>query len=796
MPETSRSSFRSLLLIAAIALPSLALGAKGDDMFEDLRDLVSGDDDDSAGLIAAEPERSPAEAIDFPRQAEALRRALDAEPAAGAAAELIERLGIVGDRSDVDRILPFTEHPNTRVSAAALSSLGRLGGRTAIDRLATMARSNDTQVNGSATAALGLSSDPQAVDVLEELTRHTDTWRRQSALDALALRGGARARRIIHWAFRNGPPAEAWTTANAVALLGEDVDRMLLARTAVANGDPRADAAMWALATLSGPEMDDLMIELAEHTTGFRRGSVLGALVNVRDPRAVELLVTAWDEGQTHRYTVASTLGMSKAPGALDALLELLDRARPDQATWVVDALSNRPEQTAREVLALLATEDGMVAQHALSALARTGHEDTTGLLLARFDESGRLPPPDTFHHLALNGGDEGWELLEEALASGTANDRNNVVWALQARGDQHAVTRLLDLARTSDNWTASTAMGALEGMGEEAREGLRGLLLEQVRDGEGSFDQVAPTLARLGGDEARGLLVARLSEGTDSERWSALSALGQMDDPDARAAVESMLDSDEPGMRSQALQTLMWNGTGDLTPELLDKALADEDPTVRSTAVSALGTVATDEAIDRLFALVDDEDPMIRTSALSALATSGAPEAEEVLIAALDDPELAPSAMWGLQSLGTRDGASAIRDLASTGDLDQRVAAIGMLGSDPSTEAGRILTERLDSDDPGEASSALWALQARGNTAAAEAIAGLLDRLDPEEDADLLMQAASSLQTMGGSIARDRQEQLEEILGYSSDGMLIDIHDVDCFGEGLDGLIDPAFHF
>jgi HEAT repeat protein len=799
MPEQSRRSLRPLLLVLLIALPSLALGAKGGDLVGELRQLLHlGDDDDSVRLLAPAPARSAAQAIDFPREAAELREALEADPPAGAAAELIARLGIVGDRSDVDRIIPWTEHPNTRVSAPALNALGRIGGRRAIDRLATMARSNDTAVNASATAALGLSSASEAVDVLEELTLDTDSWRRQMALDSLALRGGARARRIIHRAFRTGPPSEAWAVANAVALLGEDVDRMLLARTATHAGDPRADAAMWALATLSGPEMDALMLELAETTHGARRGSALGALINVRDPRAVEILLAAWDEGQTHRYTVASTLGSSKAPGALDALLDLLDRARPDQAWWVVDALSSRPEKTAEQVLLVLASEDGQVAQHALSALARTNAKGTTELLIARFDSSGRLPPPDTFHHLALHGGDEGWTLLEEALAEGTANDRNNVVWALQARGDGDAVDRLLDLARTSDTWTSSTAMGALEGMGDDAREGLRDLLLKQVGDGEGSFDQVAPTLARLGGDGARDLLVARLAEGTDTERWSAMSALGQMDDPAARAAVETMLDSEEPAMRSQALQTLMWNGTGELTTEVLDKALADDDPSVRATAVSALGTVASDESIERLFGLVDDEDSMIRSTAISALATSGAPEAEEVLIGALDDPELSSTAMWGLQSMGTREGAEAIRGLAATGDLDQRVAAIGMLGNDPSSEAGQILAERLQSDDSGEASSALWALQARGNTAAAEAIAEMIDRLDPEQDSDLLIQAASSLQTMGGSLARDRKEQLDEILGYSVDDALIDIHETDCFGEGfqMDGMLSPEFHF
>lgn len=784
MPRTSAAPSRLRLLgtFLAVALPSIAIGAVGGDVVSGVRALWSDDGDTAMRLVVPTAQPDTAAPIDLPREADAIRRALDAEPAPGAMAELIQRLGIVGDDQDVERLLPLTEHPHMAIQVASMQAIGRIGSPRAIDRLATMARSDDSTINAGATQALGLASSREAGAVLEELAEHPDAWRRQQALEALALRGGSRARRAIHRAFLASGSGDAWSTAGAVATLGGPSDRRLLIHAASAPHDPRGEAALWALATLPGPETDDLMLELARNAVGSRRGTALRALSSSHDPEAIVVLMEAWDRWPTTRYDVISALGASKAPGALDALLGILDEGRPDQASWLAEALGLRPEPTAREVLRLLATEDGPLATAALSTLGNRGDEGLMELLITRFDENGQLPPAETLTYLATRGGDAGWELIEEVIAEGTSNDRNSVVWALQARGDEDAASRLLDLAKTGDAWTASSAMSALENMGEGARDGLRSMLLEELADaGTNDFDAMASTLARLGGDEVREALTVRLNEGTDSERWSAISAMGQMEDPAARAALEGLLDDEDPTVRSSALSTLMWSGDQQVSTEAIDKALADDDETVRSNAVTALSSQGSPEAIERLLALAEDEDTATRTSALSALASSGDPAAEALLLGALTDPDSSSTAMWGLQSMGSSAGAEAIRGLASDGDRDQRIAALGMLSSDNSPEAAELLASSVRSDDVDEATTALYSLQSRGNSASAEVIAELLDSIDEddEERSSLRWQAASALQGIGGRVARDRSDELTEILG--ADQGLMDMGDHGC---------------
>lgn len=785
LTSTFRSSrLRALALGLAVALPSAALGAGGDTLVSFVGGLFRAEPTAFSSSSSSEGLRSrsgPAERKELPREAEALRSALDSELPPARAAELVARLGILGDARDVERLLTLTEHPNVFLRATAIQGLGRLGTPRAIDRLVTMAGSNDFP--RAATEALGLSTAPEAVAALEQLATHPDPVRRHPALEALAMQGGPRARRIVHEAFARAGAADAWVLAGALATLGGEPDGQLLARVATQARDPRAPAALYGLAALPGPRSTALLLDTARKAIGARRDTALSLLAEIPDPEAVEILLEAWNDAPRTRGTVLNALANSRAPGALDALLTIVDEVPPAHAFAFADGLASRPELTAREVLRSLAAETGALATASLSALSDKADPKIIDLLVAQLDEGGRLPPAETLTYLATQGGDIGWELIEEVLAEGSANERRGVVWALQSRGDEDAAGRLLNLVRTEGSWTSAEAMSALETMGGSAQDSLRDLLLERLEDGHGTdMDGTLASLGRLGGEGVHEALSHRIERGTSSEKWTAITALGTLEDPEATATLQALLDDEDPTTRGAALSALAWQGDNPLSSETLDKVLSDKDPSVRAAAFAVLANQGTPEAVERLVDLSSAEDPHTRREALSALAHRGGEDAEKALLAALDDPEVAASALWAIDGLGSASGALTIRDLAQNGEPSIQIQALSMLSNDPSREATEILRSNLSLEDPDRAGAAVMALQSRGNSEAAEALAEFFDSIDPDEADHLNVrrQAASALQSIGGPLAVERKEALDgsfeqsfEEMGSSGSGGL-----------------------
>lgn len=780
-PQPPRRPLVSLLAALAIAVPSIGLGAFGDTVVEKAREVLDGPSTLLAGPALPEPTlATPATERTLPRDLAEVRVRLDAASSPAELEELLARVGILGDADDIERIEPFLTHRAPTVRAAGFSALGRIGGSEAVTRLVAFADGPPADPDVfPAIAALGLAGDRDAGENLARLAQSPDQYRRDAAFHALAVRGGPLARRVLHRALVTGPTNQAWYAAINVARLGELPDARLLMTLAKTPGQ-RGDAALAGLQQLPGAQVDTFLIELASEAHGARLDQVLVALGQVRDPAVLDLLAETIEGSPRHRSSAWQALGASRAPGAIGILLDLLSIAAPNDAWAVTAALSARPEKEARLALRSLAVGDDSFADAALGSLAGLADPKVTQLLLSRYDDDGRLPPSDALTFLATHGGDEGWQLLEEVLAEGNQSDRNSVIWALQMRGDEDAVDRLMDLAR-SDPMTGMTAMGALEMMDEPARDALRELLVERVESGEdGDWGQSMQTLARLGGPEARTLLESRIENGTQMERMNALSALGSMEDPEARETLTNVFrTSEDVGLRNQALSTLLWSGEG-LPPELVDEALADGDPAVVAQVVGALPQTGLPDVAERLVEFADSDDLGVRNAALSALTQAGGADAEAVLVTALDDPDVAQNALWNLQTLGTPGARDAIREAATSDDPMLRVQALGALGADTSREALDLLAGGLDSDATDVVGASLSALQSRGNSAAAEAIADYLSSVIDDEDPELAYlktQAAYALQGIGGAVANEHNELITSALGADASTAMFGEH-------------------
>jgi HEAT repeat protein len=686
---------------------------------------------------------------------------------------LVARLGIIGGAQDVDLILELSEHPSPVLKAAAIQALGRLGTSRSIDRLTTLAEASD--FSALAIPALGLSTAPESLDALEDIAAGHDPHSRLLAYQAMAVKGGHRVRRLLHAAWEHTTVHEAWPIASALAALGGPQERRLLAFVATHPSDPRSSAALVGLSALPDQQSSALLLDLSRNAKGVQRRTALELIARLHDEEAVEVLLEAWHQAPASRTVVLRSLGKSPAPGALDALLELITDLPHSHAAGYTEALSVRPEPTALEVLRSLAREDGVLADTALAALATRNDQNVITVLVERFDTDGKLPPHETLLHLANHGGDAGWELMEEVLALGSDSDRSAVVWALQHRGDDDAVDRLLDLARNEASWVGTTAISALENMPGRARDSLRDLLLHRLEDDSGAdINTTITSLGRLGGEGVHAALSERLQTGTASEKWSSISALSTLPGPEARGTLEGLLADADPNVRGTALNALLHHGDKPLSMDLLNKALSDDNVSVRSRAVSALGMQGTPEATERLVELSQAEAPQTRRQALRALGETGGQEAEETLLAAINDPEVASSALWTLDSMGSSRGDQTIRQLAQDADSSVQVQALRMLGNDSSRHATEILRSSLDAEIPEQAGAAVQALQARGDTQSAEAIADFFDSIDPEDrdHAQLRKETAGILRALGGPLAADRAEDIEESL-QSSFGLL-----------------------
>lgn len=772
------ASSLSTVLVLTVAFGGAGLGFFADRIVEEAQALFAEPVAlvaplDAPDLVAA----APAERVAFPREAAGLRAELAQPTSPTRTAELLGRLGLMGDASDVHRIESFLDSRSAMVRQAALHALARIGDDAAVERVAARAKapSGDPDVY-SAIQALALADGALADRTLVALVSSGEQWRKDAALGALAGRGGATARRLLHEELMTGPVTQSWYAAQNVARLGEPVDARLLMRLAGGTGQ-RADGALNALTSLPSEQVDGFLIQLAEDARGPRRGPALTALGQVRDPAALDVLEDALAGTARWHAEALGALGQSKLPGALEILLNYLPEARASVSYQVCAALAARPEAEARTALRSLARGEDALADAALGALSTADDAVVAELLLERFEVSGKLPPAQTLTWLATQGGDDGWDLIEEVLAGGNQSDRSSVVWALQMRGDDDARDQLIDLAKSGDPMIGPTALGALEQMDEEARDALRSLLVERIESGEANdWGQSMSTLARLGGEEARDLLVGRMQAGTLQERTQALSALSQMDDPAARDAMATVYrETEDAGLRSQALNALLWSPDG-LDPELMDEALASDDPTVVAQVLGALPHSGDGDVAERVMGFLDDDDAGVRGAALGALAQAGGEDAERALVSALDDPEIGSQAVWNLQSLGTPGAREALRDAARGGDGSVRSAAIGALGADPSADAMEILEAGLGDGDEQVVIAAIGALQGRGNTAAAEAIAELLVSMEGDEPSSVGQQAAWALQAIGGSLAVEHAELIAEMQSGA-----------DVYGFGLD---------
>lgn len=210
-------------------------------------------------------------------------------------------------------------------------------------------------------------------------------------------------------------------------------------------------------------------------------------------------------------------------------------------------------------------------------------------------------------------------------------------------------------------------------------------------------------------------------------------------------------LNNSDPTIRRVSAEILGSLSVPEAAPALLS-ALPDPDPLVRASALKSLANSGATTAVLQVAACLNDPDPDVRVQALNAVSVllNDANNLKSYLHPLLDDPapQVRAQAAVALLRCGPHPEAlSLLRQMASLGELEERIHALTALGDWGDREALTLIEMELEDEAaPAPARKAAAHALRMGD---ADAVPSLVQALSVE-DRSVREAAADSLATIG----------------------------------------------
>ena len=383
-------------------------------------------------------------------------------------------------------------------------------------------------------------------------------------------------------------PSRTWRASTALGLLSA----MLLTQVTlagVAQGDPALDAAFTALSTLQpGQDLQQFQPIEAALTAARTDAAVRAEL----ESRLVSVLQgTSTDMAKDYACRQLARIGTDSCIPSLAALLP-----------------SERAGHMARQALESIGSPACRAALR--EALVSAKGRPLVGIVTSL----GTLRDGEAVESLAglLNGADA--EVCEASVVAlgriGTAAATTSLQEfsvrapaALQDRAVDALLVAAVTLARSGDETAGLAAIATLETSTDERvrAAALRArmvaqptsavaLIVRSLAADEAWQREVAADCLRSVRDPARLEAIAEsLPTMPPAGQLAALDSLRRMADSAARGAALKLLESDDIRVQTAAVENLVWSGTADDVPRLVELATRAVDPAVRAAALETL---------------------------------------------------------------------------------------------------------------------------------------------------------------------------------------------------------------
>ncbi len=184
-----------------------------------------------------------------------------------------------------------------------------------------------------------------------------------------------------------------------------------------------------------------------------------------------------------------------------------------------------------------------------------------------------------------------------------------------------------------------------------------------------------------------------KLKKGAENIRAIAAFALGQIGDKKTVAQLIETLNTDTSSMvKIECIRSLML--IKDIkAKDAIEKALNDENPSVRAASAIALGVLKAQDAIQSLFGALHDISTEVRVNAIDSLAEIGTKDVIDAISKALKDPE----AMVRIHAVGALGVISSINSIPKLIEmLDDSDAITKMMSAWSLSEIGEPAIDAL----------------------------------------------------------------------------------------------------
>ena len=543
--------------------------------------------------------------------------------------------------------------------------LGNIADVSTIPSLLKLLGDNEDNIRAAAAEALASIGDPSVSSALLAAIPGSDEWVIFSILGALDKLRSADALPVFFQYLSNRILAKpSLSGIGSMGTLSDGVKLMAMVPE-LSRGAAKA----------SFPAVGSIYRRHASAGDYSRTGELRDAVANAAVESMVDFLISQISvaDQPEKKQTLIAVLGMVGNDRALESILQFVD---DETLEWDVS-------------LALLTTG--------------TARPSLISSLLDHFDPLVRRKAVQTLEQL----GDKGsLESLAGRLGDESGHVRKDAATAISRIGDGSFISSLLPLLEDEYGDVAQAAAQAIVVLGQKHMDDLSSALGPLQENPEPALRSLLlKIMTEVQAPDWQELCLKATHDEEAVVRAAAISCLKRSTDPNAVRAIINSLADERSEVRVQAAISLEELKPAEaLAP--LKAALHDQDPWVRTTAVSALsaqpGSVPQD-----LEELLTGEDLMLQTSIIDAL---------------------------GHMAASGKEGALDILETVfEQGSVDTRRSICRILGKVENTQAIEIILKALKDEDPSIRTFAAHAFAETGSDRSMEVL-GEMARSDPDK--------------------------------------------------------------